>query len=166
MKAIPSVLLRLALVLVGFAGARVSAMVLPTTPVSLDTALRDARAMVADRVGFEIMRVSGRSMLPFFGDGSVLVVKKIPAAKLRPGMVVVYQNRFGETVAHRVVGGNATGWTVRGYNNEASDSTAVTEANLIGVVYATLHSNGQAPAADVASILAESTRIAMAAPAR
>ncbi len=100
-----------------------------------------------------VMRIEGVSMLPYFGEGSVLVVKKINAARLHEGMVVVYTNRFGETVAHRLVARVDGGWQVKGWNNDRADTTVVTATNLLGVVYATFHSSGPAsvPALGVAN---------------
>src|SRR5471032_587965 len=110
--------------------------------VSLGTALADAHLLAARKPGLSVVRVEGTSMLPYFADGAVLVVKPMSAAQLRPGMIVVYTNRFNETVAHRVISTDATGCTVQGYNNATADSTRVTAENLQGVVYATFHSTG------------------------
>src|SRR3954464_2594803 len=106
----------------------------PVSGVSVVTALNDARALTANRTDLKVLRVEGNSMLPFFGPGAVLVVKTIPAEKLREGMVVVYTNRFSETVAHRLVALTGAGWTASGYNNNANDTTPVTANNLVGVV--------------------------------
>jgi len=137
----------------------------PRSGETLTAALNDAHALSADRVDFKVVCVEGDSMLPFFGNGSVLVVKKISAAKLRAGMVVVYTNRFNETVAHRLVGLSEAGWEVKGYNNSKSDSTLVNEANLIGVVYATFHSDGRSDGSMLAAV-SSGTSVALAAPAR
>lgn len=152
--------------LIGMGSAMSSGAVLrPASPVNLDRALADAQALTAGRAGFSTVRVEGESMLPFFGNGSVLVVKQIASASLREGMVVVYRNRFGETVAHRITGESAEGWIVQGYNNRASDSTRVNDSNLVGVVYATFQSNGEISQGTIASA-APTAAIALAAPAR
>ncbi|MFA6287030.1 MAG: signal peptidase I [Opitutaceae bacterium] len=137
----------------------------PRSGETLTAALNDAHALVANRADFKVVRVSGTSMLPFFGNGSVLVVKKMSAEKLRAGMVVVYANRFNETVAHRLVAFGAAGWEAKGYNNVTADSTPVSDANLIGVVYATFHSDDRAEAPMLASV-STGTLLALAAPAR
>lgn len=138
----------------------------PMGPLALEVALADAHRLAARHDGAAVLRVEGESMLPFFGDGSVLVMKPVSPERLRPGMVVVYRNRFGETVSHRVESRDDTGWVVRGYNNHGSDSTRVTADNLLGVVYATFYSSGQVddPAA-LASVI-DGTVVALAAPAR
>jgi signal peptidase I len=139
----------------------------PVTGVSLGTALRDAHALAAHRADLSVVRVEGVSMLPYFGPGAVLVVKHLPAEKLRAGMVAVYTNRFNETVAHGLIAPTAAGWTAGGHNNTTADSTPVTAQNLVGVVYATFHSDGAAPSStDLLSALTTSTPVALAAPAR
>jgi len=137
----------------------------PLSGVSLSTVLADAKKLADARPGAQVMRIEGKSMLPFFGEGSVVVIKKIDPAKLRAGMVVVYSNRFGETVAHRLVATVEGGWVAQGYNNASPDSTVVSGSNLIGVVYATFHSSGQMDSISLAN-LAKAIPSALAAPAR
>jgi len=158
-------ILLLTMALLGAGMARAEYTARPMTGVSLDTALSDAQKLAEARPGAQVLRIEGKSMLPFFGEGSVVVVKKIDAAKLRPGMVVVYTNRFGETVAHRLVTTTVEGWIAKGYNNAKADSTRVNAANLIGVVYATFHSSGHFASVDLAN-LAKAIPAALAAPAR
>ncbi len=138
----------------------------PLTGVSLETVLADAQKLAAARSGAQVMRIEGKSMLPFFGEGSVVVIKKIDPAKLRAGMVVVYTNRFGETVAHRLVTATKAGWIAQGYNNKKADSTMVDGTNLIGVVYATFHSNGRAVESVDLAAMSKAIPSALAAPAR
>ena len=165
----------LALALLGGAGkagaaetlARGAAAARPASSVSLSTALNDAHRL-ASRKGDTVVRVEGVSMLPYFGEGSVLVVRTAAVEALKPGMVVVYRNRFGETVAHRVEARTAEGWTVRGANNTASDSTVVNASNLLGTVYATFYSDprGGAEAISLAGVVDKDTPVALAASAR
>ena len=138
----------------------------PVTGVSLDTALRDAHSLVAKRPDLSVLRVEGDSMLPFFGPGAVLVVKHMSAEKLRAGMVAVYTNRFNETVAHGLIEVTPSGWTAGGFNNSTADSTPVTAKNLVGVVYATFHSDASPTAPHLLSALTTATPVALAAPAR
>jgi signal peptidase I len=160
-------LTRLLLALAGLAiSGKAMAAGNPVSGVSMTTALNDAHGLAANRSDLKVLRVEGDSMLPFFGSGAVLVVKNLPAEKLRAGMVVVYTNRFNETVAHRLVANTGAGWTAAGYNNSETDSTPVTAANLVGVVYATFHSNGVVDPVMVASVMNTATPIALAASAR
>jgi hypothetical protein len=120
---------------------------------AFDGAVSDALAVAEHRPDLSVVRIEGQSMLPFFGDDAVIVVKKIDAARLRVGMIAVYVNRFGEKVAHRIIGRVAGGWQVKGYSNDRPDSTVVNAGNLLGVVYATFNSTAKAPVALAASSL-------------
>lgn len=113
--------------------------------ISYNTALADAQALVGRRPEFRVVRVAGQSMLPYFGDNAVVVIKRIDAARLRVGMIAVYVNRFGEKVAHRVVAPTEGGWQVKGYNNDRADSTVVNNDNLLGIIYATFYTAGREP---------------------
>lgn len=138
----------------------------PVSGISLATALRDAQSLAANRPDLSVVRVEGDSMLPFFGPGAVLVVKQIPADKLRAGMVAVYTNRFNETVAHGLIEATTAGWTAGGHNNAMADSTPVTAQNLVGVVYATFHSDASLTTPQLLSALTTGIPVALAAPAR
>lgn len=160
-------LAKLLLAVTGLACAgEVSATVNPVSGVPLVAALKDAHSLVADRADLKVLRVEGNSMLPFFGPGAVLVVKTLPVEKLKAGMVVVYTNRFNETIAHRLTAASAGGWTAAGYNNNDADSTPVTAANLVGVVYATFHSDALPADSLMLASVAASTPVALAASAR
>lgn len=100
--------------------------------------LGDAQA-ICERHDAEVHQIVGNSMTPFFNDGDLVVVKPLSADLLRVGMIVVYENRFGEVVAHRTSSRTDEGWIVKGYNNGGDDSTRVTQSNLRGVVYAIFH---------------------------
>jgi signal peptidase I len=155
----------IAIVVTSFGVARAASEV-PVSPISLETALNDARALAAQHANMTVMRIEGISMLPYFGEGSVLVVKKINAARLREGMVVVYRNRFGDTVAHRLVARIDGGWQVKGWNNDRADTTVVDAGNLLGVVYATFHSSGTASLSSQYAMTLSGVQVAWAAPAK
>jgi hypothetical protein len=136
------------------------------TPLSMDAVLGDAQRLAA-RSGDRVVRVEGGSMQPYFGDGAILIVRATRAAALRPGMVVVYQNRFGERVAHRIETQTEAGWSARGANNLGADSTPVTDANLVGVVYVTLYPDPRSPGGPVlAEATARGVDVVLAAEAR
>ncbi len=155
-----SLLLVALLLLASASFAKAAMLVAPIAPVSFRNAMSDAMTLSRRYADSRVMRISGTSMLPYFGNGSLIVVKPISAERLRKGMVVVYRNNFGETVAHRLVGHSATGWIAKGYNNVQADSTPVTAANLVGVVYATFNTAGMVASNE------NSVSVAMAAPAR
>lgn len=149
------------------AGAEVAkgaAAVNPVGAVDLGTVLSDAHGL-AGRVGGSVMRVSGSSMLPYFGDGAVLVVRPANFDGMRAGAVVVYRNRFGELVSHRLETRVADGWVARGANNRASDSTLVTAENLVGEVYVTLKSDAKVAGLELASSV-KAAHMVLAASAR
>lgn len=100
--------------------------------------LDDARAIVG-RHDAEVCLVSGNSMTPFFNNGDLVVVKQMNADLLKVGMIVVYENKFGELISHRVLKKLDEGFEVHGYNNAKSDTTILCHANLKGVIYAVLH---------------------------
>jgi len=130
--------------------------------------MRDAHLLATRHDGAEVLKVSGQSMIPFFGDGAVLVMKPISSTELRPGMVVVYKNHFGEAIAHRVLSAVEGGWRVHGYNNDREDSTRVDQSNLRGVVYAIFHPRRSRDlVTDATTVnLVSSTASVLAAPAR
>jgi signal peptidase I len=132
---------------------------------SFSAAVADAMAVAASRADLSVVRVAGQSMLPYFSDDAVIVVKKIDAARMRVGMIAVYVNRFGEKVAHRVIAPVAGGWQVKGFNNDRADTSVVDNSNLLGVVYATFQSTGRAPVS-VASAAAPAIETVYAAPAK
>lgn len=146
-------------------GAATSA---PVCAVDLGTTLRDAHR-VAVKTGGSVVRVEGSSMLPYFGNGSVLVVRASSLDSLRAGAVVVYRNHLGETVAHRLETRVEGGWKVRGANNRVSDTSLVTAENFVGSVYATFHSDARGSVAsgrgDLAALV-DATPVALAASAR
>lgn len=168
MKNATAKFLCLAVLMLGLSTALKAApvQVSPVSPVSFSEALQDA-LMIADMHGdSKVMCITGTSMLPFFGEGAIVLVKPVDAAKLRTGMVVIYRNNFGEVVAHRLVSQNENGWTAKGFNNEACDSTVVNASNLVGVVYATFRTAGL-PAGDLlAQLGGNQISLAMAAPAK
>jgi len=81
--------------------------------------------------------VRGDSMLPTFHNGDFLIAYGQPT--YQPGDVVVYRVPAGEVgaghmVVHRIVGVSASGYTIQGDNNPASDPWTVTNADVAGHV--------------------------------
>ena len=167
MKNAPRHILALVVLLVGFAVAAQAKMnVAPVAPVSLRDAVADALSLARMHDGAKVMKIAGVSMLPYFGEGALVVVKPISEAKLRAGMVVVYRNRFDETIAHRLIAREAAGWVAQGFNNEAADSTLVNAENLVGVVYATFHTMARTATGTQLSVSPVTLEVALAAPAK
>lgn len=168
MKNVTTKTLLLAALLIGLlTGLKAAPVQISTVaPVSFAEALQDAMMIAEAHGNTQVMCITGTSMLPFFGEGSLVLVKKIDAAKLKAGMVVVYRNNFGETVAHRLVDCGERGWVAQGFNNTATDSTPVTSENLLGVVYATFRTEGMPSLEQLAMAGGERLAFAMAAPAK
>lgn len=49
------------------------------------------------------VRVTGRSMRPFLRGGETLVIRRVDAASLRRGDLILFRNGSGEPVMHRIV---------------------------------------------------------------
>lgn len=108
----------------------------PSTDVGRIQAWTDAERVAARAEGRETVIGSGESMLPIYGENTVLVLTKIEYGALKPGMQVAYLNAAGRRVVHVLLEQDARGWRVQGLNNENEDHERVTRYNLIGVVYA------------------------------
>jgi hypothetical protein len=116
----------------------------PTIGVTRLEAWRDAEMITGlGRDRFTLIG-SGKSMLPVYGEDTVLVVVKTDFSDLRPGMQVAYMTSHGTRVVHVLVEKQAAGWRVKGLNNEDEDRERVTPSNLIGVVYASFITDGGA----------------------
>jgi hypothetical protein len=108
----------------------------PATDVGRLEAWRDAERVAASDEGRITVIGSGESMLPIYGENTVLVISKINFADLKPGMQVAYVNDAGYRVVHVLLSRDVRGWRVQGLNNAVEDRERVTSYNLIGVVYA------------------------------
>ncbi len=122
----------------------------PTAGASQREIWHDAELLAARESGRDVLVGAGESMAPVYGDGSVLVIRPVPYEQLRAGMTVVYLNREGRRVAHRLWRQEAKGWRARGLNNTEPDAELVTPQNLLGVVYASLARDPEGKGADPA----------------
>ncbi len=126
------------LALVSFAPQTARA-VAPSSGVSCDEILTAAQNVLTLNSGWKIFMVKGQSMEPQFGKNSVLLTSPGNFKDLRPGMLVVYKDAFGDLVAHRLMENTGKGWIAKGYNNKTIDPGLVTEANLQGVIFGVLN---------------------------
>jgi len=110
----------------------------PHSTVSPYTGLNAAMAVNRSQ-GRVTGRGMGQSMAPLYGDNSIVVTNPIEWEALQPGMVVVYRNNQGRNVAHKLSHREGQNWVTGGINNQHADTDRVTPQNLIGVVYATFH---------------------------
>lgn len=139
-----------------------------SVPAGSVAAVVDATRLAQQHAGAQVARVVGNSMVPFFSAGDVVVFKPIAFSQVKVGMIVVYENAWGETVAHQVVKMTAQGLITRGYHNGEADSTRVTPSNFRGIVYGTFHAYDTGVfASDMQSMaLFHATTLVLAAPAK
>ncbi|HZP58916.1 MAG TPA: S24/S26 family peptidase [Opitutaceae bacterium] len=111
----------------------------PTADVGKLQAWYDTEMLANRAPGRSAAAGAGTSMLPIYGDNTMLVISAVPYDSLQTGMTVAYHNRRGVEVVHKLVEKLSHGWRVEGLNNDEEDPELVTPQNLIGVVYATLN---------------------------
>lgn len=109
--------------------------------VSPEQAIADAKIIQKGHPTWNLFAGSGFSMDPFFGDNSLLFVEKTPISKMKPGMVAVFTDHQGDTVAHTVVRVTPEGLVTKGLNNSTIDPTPVTHERLIGAVIGRLEAS-------------------------
>lgn len=99
-------------------------------------AWRDAIDVVSRNPDSFILVGTGRSMLPLYPAGTLLVIRETDYSDLRSGQTVIYRNERQNAVGHVLVAKARDGWRARGLNNITHDREPVTESKLIGVVIA------------------------------
>lgn len=108
----------------------------PASAVPLAQALPLAQ-LAAHAAGGEVHRVHGVSMLPVLSSEAVAVTEPADYRTLRTGDIVVYRDRAGVLVMHRLYEYTRAGhWLALGDNNSALDPEPVNAANYAGRVWA------------------------------
>lgn len=72
-------------------------------------------------------KVTGTSMYPTLEQGDMVVVLSVPYSSIKVGDIIVYDppcSATGNSVIHRVVAINSSGFTTKGDNNYATDQAA------------------------------------------
>jgi signal peptidase I len=93
-----------------------------------------AGAMATGRVGYVI--TNGISMNPIYYQGDLVVIAK--ADSYHVGEIVAYRVPAKHLVIlHRIIGGNASGFVMKGDNNQSIDPTHPTASQVVG--HAVLH---------------------------
>ena len=87
------------------------------------------------------MRGSGKSMLPYYDENSVLIIETASYNKLKMGMSVVYRDSNDDLVGHLLQEKFGNDWYARGFNNKKQDPQVVTERNYVGVIFGILSGN-------------------------
>ncbi|MCU1365436.1 MAG: hypothetical protein JWN39_1075, partial [Ilumatobacteraceae bacterium] len=86
-------------------------------------------AVATGRVDYVV--TNGVSMEPLYHQGDLVVVAR--ADHYAIGEIVAYHDSVkGVVVLHRIVGGDATGWIMRGDNNQSEDSIRPSSSQVIG----------------------------------
>ena len=111
----------------------------PHSSVNLQQGLNAALSVDAQSQGRVTGLGAGNSMAPLYGGNAIVVTNPIDFDDLTPGLVVVYQNSAGHNVVHKLSHRQGRYWVAVGENNRYIDEELVTPENLIGVVYATFH---------------------------
>lgn len=99
-------------------------------------AWRDAIDVVSRTPGSFILQGTGRSMLPLYPPGTLLVIQETTFTELRSGQTVIYRSERQHAVGHVLVAKGRDGWRARGLNNSTHDNEPVTATKVIGVVVA------------------------------
>lgn len=101
-----------------------------------------AAVLVPRLTGSTPMTVLTGSMAPAYPPGTLVVVRPVPAEKIRMGAVITYQLHSGEptVVTHRVVGVGYDGagkkvFTTQGDANEGPDAAQVRGVQVRGEVW-------------------------------
>lgn len=115
----------------------------PSAALDVRTALLAAKGLEALDTGRMTTVGAGRSMMPVFGDDTVVVISAIPYDELEPNMFAAYYSDDGRAVIHELIDEQPRGWLAKGLNNASVDAELITEQNLIGVVYAVLHTGAK-----------------------
>lgn len=108
----------------------------PRSSVSRDHAVSLAQ-IAASNVGGQVFTVAASgSMKPTLDENSIVTIETVPFAELRKGDIIIYRNRQGVPIIHRLYEETNGRWLVLGDNNAALDREAVTADNIVGRVCA------------------------------
>ena len=106
----------------------------PTSPLSHQTAYTNLTGLSLLHGG-HIYDVTGTSMLPTFGHGSLILARREPFSSIRVGQLIVWDQN-GETIFHRVVEVSSESVLTKGDSNRVVDRTWVTPESYLGTVFA------------------------------
>jgi signal peptidase I len=88
-----------------------------------------AAAIGTGRVAYEV--TEGTSMEPTYHSGDLVVTARTDSYRI--GDIVAYRNNNEEhVILHRITGGDAAGFVLKGDNNQSSDSTKPAADEVIG----------------------------------
>jgi hypothetical protein len=99
-------------------------------------AWQKATALAAEHHGAFAVVGAGRSMLPLYQPGTILVLAPADYTSLRRGQTAVYRNNRDRLVAHVLIAKARDGWRAAGLNNRWHDMEPLVADKLLGVVVA------------------------------
>jgi hypothetical protein len=116
------------------------------------TAARELSAIAA-HAGWTLYRGAGDSMLPHYGENSLMLVAPATVAGLRPGMLAVYRDAAGDLVGHMVTAASTVAANTRGVNAGRTDPEAIVADNLVGVIVGIFHTRADGTAAELPVVI-------------
>lgn len=129
-----------AVLVTGCSTPRTDTSVAPRSSVSRENAVSLAQ-LAASTVGGQVFTVAASgSMKPTLDENSIVTIETVPFSDLRQGDIVIYRNRHGIPIIHRLYAQVNGGWCVLGDNNAAIDRESVTAGNIVGRVCAIFYS--------------------------
>ena len=132
----------------------------PRSDVPRAKALNLAKQVAASIDGKVYAVAPSGSMLPTLDEGSIVTVEKVTLEKLKRGDIVIYRNRSGMVVIHRLYERHDNRWFVLGDNNASVDHDTVSSDNLLGRVCAIFYTSADAGPVTQASLLLPNTAVA------
>ncbi|MDX2109123.1 MAG: S24/S26 family peptidase [Verrucomicrobiota bacterium] len=130
----------------------------PKSTIRFNDAANDAHAVASMNSSWTVMRASGVSMEPYFGNNSILLVDTAVNGRITTGMIVVYEDTDGTLVGHKVMSTVENGFITRGINNDRADPQVVTMASIKGVIFGVLNTAENAPAGDTHTVVMGKSR--------
>lgn len=115
-------------------------------------AWQKATALAAEHRGAFAVVGTGRSMLPLYQPGTILVLAPVGYDSLRRGQTAVYRNGRDRLVAHVLIAKARDGWRAAGLNNRWHDMEPLVADKLLGVVVAAFRPGKTASSTLTASV--------------
>ena len=115
-------------------------------------AWQKATVLAAEHNGAFAVVGTGRSMLPLYQPGTILVLAPLSYGSLRRGQTAVYRNGRDRLVAHVLVAKARDGWRAAGLNNRWHDMEPLVADKLLGVVVAAFRPGKSAAPALTATV--------------
>lgn len=96
----------------------------------------------ADTLGARVFTIAPTgSMKPTLDENSIVAVESVKFEELRAGDIVIYRDKTGLPIVHRLLEKKGAQWIVLGDNNPGIDRETVTQTNLVGRVCAIFYTS-------------------------